>query len=196
MVVSSAKLPSSEKPRRNPSTGAASTSSTTVPPTANSHGRDWTTRLSRYQTVSRSGLASLCRIARRSGLAEVLNDPATSTTTASGMATSSSLKPVPNPSSATPISAEAATPRTRVVPTRSPRRPMAAGSSVTDPAITRATVVAAARPSPATNGRPMSSRPSSDTTTVAPAKITDRPAESRAAAVASSGVRPRPSHSR
>ena len=163
---------------------------------ANSQGRDWTTRLSRYQPVSRSGLASRCRTARRRGLAENRNDPATSTITAMGRATSSALKPVPNPSSATPISAEAITPRSRVVVIRSPRRPMAAGSSVTDPAMTNPTVVAAARPSPATKGRPMSSSPSSDTTTVAPAKITARPAESRAAAVASSEVRPRLIHSR
>ena len=67
---------------------------------------------------------------------------------------------------------------------------------MTDPAITTATVTAADIPSPATNGRPMSSSPSSDTTTVAPAKITERPAESRAEAVASSDVRPRPTHSR
>ena len=87
-------------------------------------------------------------------------------------------------------------PRTRVVTRRSPSSPINAGSSVTEPAITTATAAAAATPRPATNGTPMNSMPSSEMTTVAPAKTTERPAESIAAAVDCSLVRPRSRHSR
>ena len=87
-------------------------------------------------------------------------------------------------------------PRTLVVAIRFLISPSTAGSRVIEPAITIETVIAADSPKPATNGSPMSSRPSSDTTTVAPAKTTERPAESSAAPTASSGPKPLRTHSR
>ena len=110
--------------------------------------------------------------------------------------TNSGSMPAPKPNSATLNSAAATMPRTRVVVIRSPSKATSAGSSVTEPAITMATVAAAAMPKPLTNGIPMNSIPNSETTTVAPAKITDRPAESRATTMACSDARPLPSASR
>ena len=49
------------------------------------------------------------------------------------------------------------------------------------------TVTDAPRPTPATSGMPMSNMPSSEITTVIPAKITARPAVSIAASVAARG---------
>ena len=73
---------------------------------------------------------------------------------------------------------------------------MSDGSNVTEPTMTTATVAAAATPKPVTNGIPMNSIPSSDTTTVAPANMTDRPAESSATTRACSRPWPSPRASR
>ena len=163
-----------------------------MPPTANAQGRACTARLSRYQPVSRSGRTRRGRNLRLNGFRSCPNSPATSTITATGTApaTSGSM-PAPKPKRATLSSTAATMPRTRVVVIRSPSRAMNDGSSVTEPTMTTATVAAAATPKPVTNGIPMNSIPNSDTTTVAPANMTDRPAESRATTRASS--RPWPS---
>ena len=101
--------------------------------------------------------------------------------TASGAPSSSGRKPRPTPSSATAIQAAATSPRHCVVSIRSRTNPMSAGSSVTEAIIVVATVIAAATARPAMNGSPISSNPRSETTTVNPAKITARPAVSKAA---------------
>ena len=62
--------------------------------------------------------------------------------------------------------------------------------------IVHSTVTATPMPNPPTHPIPMSSRPSSDTTTVTPAKMTARPAVSIAVIVASRGERPAWSPSR
>ena len=57
---------------------------------------------------------------------------------------------------------------------------------MTEAIIVAATVSAAATASPVMNGSPMSNIPSSETTTVTPAKITARPAVSKATKAARS----------
>ena len=84
------------------------------------------------------------------------------------------------PSSATATSPAAISPRQRVTSMRSRTNASSAGSSVTEAIIVAATGIAAATASPLMNGRPMKSMPSSEITTVSPAKITARPAVSMA----------------
>ncbi len=98
--------------------------------------------------------------------------------------------------STTATSDAATRPRTRVTSTRSATKPSSAGSSVTEAIIVTSTVSDAPMPRPCTNDSPMSSRPSSEMTTVVPAKSTARPAVSMATPVASADVRPLRSSSR
>ena len=58
-------------------------------------------------------------------------------------------------------------------------KPSTAGSRVCDEVTTIDAISAAPMPSPVVNDRPISKRPSSETTTAAPAKLTDRLAVSR-----------------
>ena len=81
-------------------------------------------------------------------------------------------------------------PRQRVTSRRSWVNARRAGSNVIDANRVTNTVAAAAIPRPAMNGRPISSMPSSDSTTVMPANTTARPAVSIAPIVACSGVAP------
>jgi hypothetical protein len=74
-------------------------------------------------------------------------------------------------------------PPQRVTSTRSPAKPSRAGSSVSDATIVTATTVAAPIASPVMKLICMMSMPSSEMTTVVPAKDTARPAVSMATTV-------------
>ena len=115
---------------------------------------------------------------------------------ASGRPRSSGCTLRPAPSIATASSPAEMRPRQRVISMRAPANPSSAGRRVTDATMVQATVIEAPMPRPDTNESPMSSIPSSETTTVRPAKITERPAVSIARIVARSGVRPPRSPSR
>lgn len=151
---------------------------------AKGHGRRWMRWLQRYHPVSRTGFGVRRGTSRRSS---GRNEPTTKTTRASGTPSSRRGMPSPAPSSARETQAAATRPRQRVISTFSRAKPSRAGSSVVEAIIVTPTVIAAARPIPATNSRPISRSPSSDTTTVMPAKTTARPAVSMAAMVATSG---------
>jgi hypothetical protein len=84
----------------------------------------------------------------------------------------------PTPTSAKATSPAARSPRHRVSSTLSPAKPSSAGSRVTDATTVTATVVAALTARPYTYPRPISTMPSREITTVAPAKTADRPAVS------------------
>jgi hypothetical protein len=71
-------------------------------------------------------------------------------------------------------------PRQRVTSTRSPAKPRSAGRSVREAMTVTATTRAAPTASPWTKLTPITSMPSSEITTVVPAKVTARPAVSRA----------------
>ena len=74
-------------------------------------------------------------------------------------------------------------PRQRVTSTRSPANPRSAGSRVSDATTVVATTSAAEMARPETNETPMTSIPRNEITTVAPAKVTARPAVSIAMAI-------------
>jgi hypothetical protein len=71
-----------------------------------------------------------------------------------------------------------------------PAKPITAGSNVTDASIVTRTVVALPTATPSTNANPISSIPSSEMTTVVPAKSTARPDVIKAARLADSGSWP------
>ena len=121
-----------------------------VPPTAKVQGRACTMRLSRYQPVSRSGGSRRDFRTRRSGFPVPPKNPDTNTMTAISRApTNSGSMPAPKPNSATlkQHCRDHASDGGLVV-IRSPSKATSAGSSVTEPAITMATVAAAAMPKP------------------------------------------------
>ncbi len=185
MVVSCWKLPSSEKPRRSPSTGMANTTSTTVPAMAAGHGFRWTRRLQRYAEVSRIGLGERRGTSRfRDGT----TNPARIVTTARARPpTASGAILSPAPTSAATTKPVATTPRQRLTSMRSPANPSRAGNSVSDATTVMATTTAALTARPWMNATPITSMPRKETTTVTPAKATARPAVSMAIDVASSG---------
>ncbi len=111
VVVSSGKLLSSLNPRRRLSTGIVMTSSSTVTPIAIAQELRWTTRLHRYDHVSRTGTSRRRGTSVRSG---AMANEARSTTTASGAPISSGWMPRPTPSSAIDTSPAAISPRRRV----------------------------------------------------------------------------------
>ncbi len=153
-----------------------------MPPASERHGWCWTTRLQRYGRVSRIGL---CARGGSSFFSGAHANPAMSVMMASGKPTSSGEIFRPAPNRAMARKPAAMMPRHRVTSTRCWAKPSSAGSRVIDATIVTATVVAAPMPRPDTNCNPMSSMPSSDTTTVRPANTTARPAVSIALTVAS-----------
>ena len=106
--------------------------------------------------------------------------------TARGSATSVGLRFRPRANSASDTSPAATRPRQRVVSTRVPAYPSSAGSSVNEAIIVTVTTVAAPTPNPETNATPINNMPSSEITTVIPAKVTARPEVSIAMAMDSS----------
>jgi hypothetical protein len=88
---------------------------------------------------------------------------------------------------ATATKLAATRPRHRVTSIRSWASASSAGTRVRALIIVNSTVTDAPRPTPATSGMPMSNMPSSEITTVIPAKVTARPAVFIAVSVAARG---------
>ncbi len=176
VVVSSAKLLSSWNPSRKLRKGIASTSSRAVAPIAKGHGRRWITRLHRYAIVSRRGRGGRCGTSR---LSAGTKKPSTIVINASANPIpASAITPSPSPTSPSATKPEAVRPRQRVCSILLPAKPSRAGRSVTDASTVTATVTAAVMPRPPTNPTPISSMPSKEMATVAPANTTERPAVS------------------
>ena len=96
----------------------------------------------------------------------------------------------PKPTSPTATRVAAMSPRRLVFSMFSPAKPRKAGSSVSDAKTVSATVTDAVTARPCTKPMPMRSMPSTETTTVAPANSTARPAVSMAMATDSRTVWP------
>ena len=112
---------------------------------------------------------------------------ARSTTTATGSVTTSRAGiPSPTPIKATAINPAAISPRRRVNSMRSPAKPNKAGSNVSEANSVSATTTAMPIAMPETKLSCMISSPSSEITTVEPAKTTARPAVFIAISVESS----------
>ena len=86
--------------------------------------------------------------------------------------------PSPTPTSAIAANPAAIRPRHFVRSMLRPANPSRAGSRVIDASTVKRTVRDAVRPRPPTNPMPMKNMPNSETTTVAPANTTERPAVS------------------
>ena len=158
-------------------------SSRTVTPIAIGHGLRCTKWLQRYDQVSRSDFSgrggnSLPRPGTKNDMTSVASDMA-------AKAAAAGWNPRPTASSATAMKPAMIKPRQRVTSTRGPAKPMSAGRSVSEATIVMATVTAAPVASPLMNASCITNMPSSEMTTVRPAKSTARPAVSIARTVAS-----------
>ncbi len=155
--------------------------------TAIGHGRRCTNRLHLYAHVWRSGFSLRGGSSLRSGA--IAND-ASITMTASGRPIISGWILSPTPTSAIATNPAAMMPRQREISTLRCAKPSSAGSNVTEAIIVMSTVIAAPVARPLMNDRPMMNMPSSEITTVKPAKTTARPAVSSATTVDCSGSSP------
>ena len=166
-----------------------------MPINAIGSGYRCTSRLQRYGSVASMGLTARGANTSRS---RGTNAPRTSVASAAMASTTTNGFGPPRPTLARARATRIAAtrPRSRVTSTLGPMKPNSAGSNVTEAIIVTSTVIAAPTPRPWKNGRPMSSRPSSEMTTVIPANSTARPAVSMARAVASDEDLPLRSSSR